>query len=262
MEPRNHLWSRVVARLQLVMIGENKSPSAPPCGRLWVDVDRLGAVRRELEALSRRGKRLGTGAIELRALGERDGEVEVEIRGAAPQLGGYRVVATLRHEGGETTLEPVPGEEGLEDSEWAAADPWCEHCAVRRRCHVTYLLRGDRELVQVGSSCLGDFTGEHDPARAARQAQLLAQARRETAGRGLIVDDAPGDLVPLGDFLSWVCELAAQGGFRSRRRARENGVEATGDRAWERMHRARASAGARATASRVIRWAPPVSPSA
>jgi hypothetical protein len=188
-------------------------------------------------------------------LRERDGEVEVEIRGAAPRLGGYRIVATLHHEGGETTLEPVPGEEDLEDSEWAAADPWCEHCAVRRRRHVTYLLRRDHELVQVGSSCLGDFAGEHDPARAARQAQLLAQARRETAGRGLIVDEAPGDLAPLGGFLSWVCELAAHHGFRSRQRARENGVEATGDHAWERMRGGRAPPAAMATARAVIRWA-------
>jgi hypothetical protein len=41
-EPRNHRWSRAVARLQLVTIRETKSPSAPPCGRLWVAVDRLG----------------------------------------------------------------------------------------------------------------------------------------------------------------------------------------------------------------------------
>jgi hypothetical protein len=164
-------------------------------------------------------------------------------------------VATLHHEGGETTLEPVPGEEGLEESDWRTAEPWCEHCAVRRRRHVTYLLRGDRELVQVDSSCLGDFTGEHDPVRAARQAHLLAQARRVTAGRGVIVDEAPGDLVQLEDVLGWVCELAADEGFRSRRRARENGVEATGDRAWERMHGGRASAGATATAGGVIRWA-------
>ena len=39
------------------------------------------------------------------------------------------------------------------------------------------------ELRQVGSGCLRDFLGGHDPERACRQAEYLALARERTAGR-------------------------------------------------------------------------------
>ena len=164
------------AHLMAMRTAEPSRSTSETAARVWVDANRVPAVRRSLEALSRRGKRLGTGAIELR---ERYGQVEVEIRGVAPILGGYRVAATLHHEGGETTMEPVPGEEALLSSRWRDAEPWCGHCAVRRRRHVTYLLRGEEGVTQVGSSCLADFTGERDPVRAARQAQLLTQAEEQ-----------------------------------------------------------------------------------
>jgi hypothetical protein len=83
---------------------ESSRSTSETAARVWVDANRVPAVRRSLEALSRRGKRLGTGAIELR---ERYGQVEVEIRGVAPMLGGYRVAATLHHEGGETVGLPA-----------------------------------------------------------------------------------------------------------------------------------------------------------
>ena len=248
--------SRAGGTLMAMRIAEPSRSTSETAARVWVDANRLPSVRRSLEALSRRGKRLGTGAIELRELRERDGQVEAEIRGAAPMLGGYRVVATLHHEGGETTMEPVPGEEALLSSRWRDAEPWCGHCAVRRRRYVTYLLRGEEGVIQVGSRCLADFTGERDPVRAARQAQLLTQAEREarSAAGSASVEEAPADLVLVEEFLAVVCELAAAEGFCSRRRAREGDGEATGDRAWSHAGEALASAAARRTARAVIQW--------
>src|SRR5919106_4971294 len=85
-------WSRAGGTLMAMRTAESSRSTSETAARVWVDANRVPAVRRSLEALSRRGKRLGTGAIELR---ERYGQVEVEIRGVAPILGGYRVVATL-----------------------------------------------------------------------------------------------------------------------------------------------------------------------
>jgi hypothetical protein len=222
---------------------------------LWVEAEQMPGIRRKLEALSRRGVRLGTGPIELQELREDAGRVELRIRGATPRLAGYRIAATLRHEGGQTIVEPVPGEEQLAESRWAAAQPWCEHCGVRRRRHITYLLRCCGDVIQVGSSCLADFTGERDPVRAVRQAELLAQARREARRASVAVDEARGHLAALEEFLATVGEIVREEGFRSRRRARDACLQATAEIAWSRLQEVPPTDTARARVGPVIKWA-------
>ena len=58
---------------------------------------------------------------------------------------------------------------------------WCEHCGLRRRRKATFVVVhvDSGELRQVGSGCLRDFLGGHDPDRACRQAEYLALARGE-----------------------------------------------------------------------------------
>jgi hypothetical protein len=228
-----------------------QSDGQTPLESAWVPRERLELVRREVERLSRRGRRLGTGPLELRERRLRDGGIDVELHGARPQLGGYRVVATLHHEGGKGTVDVVPGE-AVDVGRWRVAEPWCEHCAVRRQRHVTYLLRqGAARPIQVGSSCLGDFTGAHDPLRAARQAEILGQARRALRGSTGEVGPAPADTALVETFLASV-EVAGMVGFCSRRRA--EGEVASADRAWNAAFHDAPGREALGEAAAVMRW--------
>jgi hypothetical protein len=65
--------------------------------RSWIAAGSLERLGAKVEELSERGRRLGTGPIELRELEHRDGEVLVELSGAPPRLEGWEVVGRLEH---------------------------------------------------------------------------------------------------------------------------------------------------------------------
>jgi hypothetical protein len=165
----------VEARGRTVTAEADLGPGAQPT-RAWIAAWDLRRVRRAIEALSKRGRRLGTGPIELRELERRAGEVLVELSGEPPRLEGWEVVGRLDHVDGGPGRVSFAGQR-LDRGAWLGAEPWCEHCGLLRRRTVTYLVRdGGGEVRQIGSSCLRDYTGR-DLARALRQAELLERAR-------------------------------------------------------------------------------------
>jgi hypothetical protein len=165
----------VEARGRTVTAEADLGPGAQPT-RAWIAAWDLRRVRRAIEALSKRGRRLGTGPIELRELERRAGEVLVELSGEPPRLKGWEVVGRLDHVDGGPGRVSFAGQR-LDRGAWSGAEPWCEHCGLLRRRTVTYLVRdGGGEVRQIGSSCLRDYTGR-DLARALRQAELLERAR-------------------------------------------------------------------------------------
>lgn len=154
-------------------------------------------------------------------------------------------------------METVPGEE-LDPAEWVNAEPWCEHCGVRRRRHITYLVRrGGDGARQIGSRCLADYTGGCDPLRAVRQAEVLAEARREVVeaeGAARPVPPAPEEAWGLEEFLAHVAMATRADGFVAK--SRTDGRLATGDVAWRAMvEGARLDGAAWAEAEAVVRWA-------
>jgi hypothetical protein len=166
----------VEARGQTATAAAEFAPPAAEPTRAWIAARDLRRVRRAIEALSNRGRRFGTGPIELRELERRGGEVLAELSGEPPRLEGWEVVGRLDHVDGGPGRVSLAGQR-LDRGAWSGAEPWCEHCGLLRRRTVTYLVR-DRggEVRQIGSSCLRDYTGR-DLARALRQAELLERAR-------------------------------------------------------------------------------------
>jgi hypothetical protein len=157
----------VAAGSQTAPAGAEITGFAGPA-RTWVAARELGRVRRAIEALSERGRRFGTGRIELQEVERRGGEILVELVGEPPRLEGWEVVGRLDHDDGGSGRLSFAGP-GIERGAWSGAEPWCEHCGLLRRRTVTYLVRdGSGEVRQIGSSCLRDYTG-HDLARAVRQ---------------------------------------------------------------------------------------------
>lgn len=99
----------------------------------------------------------------------------VLVEGEEPVLAGWRFVAALDHviedraiidtaasDGEELKSANIvrckPGEEI--DSKWRTARSNCDHCRLVRNRLKTYLLRHESgKMVQVGSTCIGDFLG-------------------------------------------------------------------------------------------------------
>lgn len=131
-----------------------------------VRAEAVPVIRERVEALAKRAKRLGLPEpritsetpnaywVELES-GGRALVTEITIENGVLQLPGYALVAALDHTLGDEPilLGPVP-------AEYRDAAPTCEHCGLERLRSRTYIVRSEAgELMQVGSSCLRDFTG-------------------------------------------------------------------------------------------------------
>jgi hypothetical protein len=138
----------------------------------------LEDLRRRVAALDRRAGRLGTGPIRLREIGRREaGYALVQLHGEAPVLRGWTLAAVVEHGDRRSSVRSLLPDRDLLLESFSA--PVCDHCGLSRRRSRTYvLLRAETgELRQVGSGCLRDFLGGHDPERLCRQAEYLARAR-------------------------------------------------------------------------------------
>jgi hypothetical protein len=157
--------------------------------------------------------------------------VPLTLAGDAPQLAGWTFVAALEHLDGENLVRSVVGQES--PAVYRTRGPTCDHCRTARRRSETYVLRHeDGHHVQVGSTCVEDFTGSDSAGKLARSATLLAAARAlaEEGCEGFGASSS-GELT-LSEYLPVVAWCVRAQGWVSRTAAREAGHEnATADRA-------------------------------
>jgi hypothetical protein len=123
----------------------------------------------------------------------------------------------VRHRGAEAELRPVPGAPAvpLSSARWRNAS--CDHCQVARNRKETFLLlhEGDWTVRQVGSSCLRDFLGGHDPERLCRQAEYLLLAGAELSGAAGGAGVKPGATLELDAFLAHAARVVRRAGWTS-----------------------------------------------
>ncbi len=85
--------------------------------------------------------------------------VDVSFQGTAPRVGGFHFVARLDHQEGGNLVLRAPGVETDLDG-WRLTGSRCQHCGLDRRRSATFLLQNEQgAIVQVGKSCLEDYTG-------------------------------------------------------------------------------------------------------
>ena len=157
--------------------------------------------------------------------------VPLTLTGDAPQLAGWTFVAALEHLDGENLVRSVIGQDA--PSVYRSRGPKCDHCRAARRRSETYVLRHeDGRHVQVGSTCVEDFTGSDSADKLARSATLLAAARAlaEEGCEGFGASSS-GERT-MAEYLPVVAWCVRAQGWVSRSAAREAGHEnATADRA-------------------------------
>lgn len=87
-------------------------------------------------------------------------EYPTEITGIAPVIPGWEFMATIDHDmHAGLIVRAYPGMGDVDRS--LIREGWCDHCQTARLRNVTYVVRNveSGEQVQVGSSCIKDFTG-------------------------------------------------------------------------------------------------------
>jgi hypothetical protein len=195
-------------------------PADAAGGRAFrVRVENLRALRERIARIDRRARRLGTGPVLLVDTGRRhNGRAVVVLRGDAPRVEGWRVAAVVHHRGADAELRPVPGAPAvsLSSARWRVAS--CDHCRVARNRKETFLLLrdGDRSVRQVGSSCLRDFLGGHDPERLCRQSEYLLLAGAELSGAAGGAGVEPGATLDLEAFLAHAARVVRRARWTSR----------------------------------------------
>lgn len=77
------------------------------------------------------------------------------------KIGEWEILAKITHEKQEngTYNNVVSFTSGKYTSEYDHTAPNCEHCKSKRFRKITYVLQSDRKTIQIGSTCINDFTG-------------------------------------------------------------------------------------------------------
>jgi hypothetical protein len=157
--------------------------------------------------------------------------IPLTLTGEPPCYKGWSFVAALTHIEGETVVRTVPGQEV--PVIYRTRGAVCDHCRVARRRSETYVLRHeDGRLVQVGSTCIGDFLGADVAGDLAAAAATLYAAARGIAEDGCEGMGGGSGETTLGEYLPFVAWCVREQGWTSRTAARERGdASATADRA-------------------------------
>lgn len=141
-----------------------------------IDGFQLAMTREKVEKINARAERKGlAGTLTMTA--EEVIEVEVDevtkirtervmydvaIQGNAPAYNGWEFVAKLDWDANAGLIvRSIPGAVAVDRE--SLRQGWCDHCRTTRQRLVTYVVRESEtgRQIQVGSSCLKDFTGQY-----------------------------------------------------------------------------------------------------
>jgi hypothetical protein len=112
----------------------------------------------------------------------------VTIRGTAPVIHGYQLLAVLEHGDSEigNVVRVVPGR--ILPASYRSKPGHCDHCNTTRRRNETFVVSNGTETLQIGRNCLADFCRSPEAVQAlagyAEYRQSLEDACRESERSG------------------------------------------------------------------------------
>ena len=170
--------------------------------------------------------------------------VDIVVTGESPRLAGWTLIAVLQHLDGENLISNLT--DAPVNTTYRTRGAFCDHCKTSRKRTDTFVLSQDKKessadgatcgganlgdfQMQVGRSCLKDFTGDDRVSAAANRASILA-ALNDLAEEGMEGGSMNvSRVLPLDSFLKIVVTTIRISGWVSRTKAREVGGKATAD---------------------------------
>jgi len=171
--------------------------------------------------------------------GEPVGQVEMvnlTLSGEPPQIEGYRCLATLEVIEGDCYVHPLTSAEVPARYRQAETAKDCEHCNFTRNRNETFLLEKDSKLIQVGSTCLEDFTGTDKAKLFAQWARIMTKVRETIKLAQIVTSAQRGEQErmrgpDMATFLARCCRaVKMEGAYRAKSHSR-----CTADVAWQRV---------------------------
>lgn len=143
-------------------------------------LESLEVLKQKINGLNFKALKLGLEEIKLE-VGEpftddsNNVKVRVEIIGQSPKLNGWEVIAKLEYGLNNKHFLKCFGSDNLDLLKYTSLNLACEHCNTNRNRNETYLITNGKEIKQIGTSCLKDFTGHES----IEQIVCLLEAVRE-----------------------------------------------------------------------------------
>lgn len=152
--------------------------------------------------------------------------VNVTLTGETPKLNGWEFIATVLHKpAGNEFVAHTNNDDDL--SGFVFADRDCDHCHKLRIRNATYIVRNDEgDLKQVGSTCLGDFTGYHSPEAAAKALENIYKLFVDVASWGTVAGRTTKKFF-LEEYLAFVAQTIRTDGWVSKAKANDQGGTAS-----------------------------------
>lgn len=161
----------------------------------------------------------------------------VAILGDAPILNDWTFAAVIQHlkddaDGRINVIRTIPGM-GIDITKYQTASSRCAYCMVDRYRKDTYIVQSliTGEQLQVGKTCLKNFTGHVSPYALAAWAEELA-IFDEWSSKGQTMGMVGSRYYPLQEYLEWVVMTVRENGWMSSTHAREYGDISTAHAAW------------------------------
>lgn len=116
--------------------------------------------------------------------GEQEYKIELQVvdytlTGQAPVVGDYTFLAKVEFEDAGILLKETPGNTIIIDQRFRNTDRHCDHCNAARRRNEVFVLQNNvtGEQVQVGRTCLRDYTGIDTPEHVMNRYKFFQQFR-------------------------------------------------------------------------------------
>lgn len=211
-----------------------------------IPADNLPALKKKIDQINRKATKLATPPVILTKTGKTEKvlmpqdrargmrysykAVEVVVEGSAPVVEGWEFVAIIRHKLTENAFITIPGSSYADLSEYQFAPKNCDHCKKQRVRNASYIVKNTttNELMQVGSSCLSDFTGWNDPQQAAKAAENIWKLFHDHIPAFRVVPRTTREF-SLEEWMAFVAQQVRLHGWKPRKDAMMG--EATADRA-------------------------------
>lgn len=153
--------------------------------RYTIPQPNLNELVEKLEKLEKRAQKLAVIPITFEVIDikeeDKDGRIYrqfiVEVIGESPKLNGWKFAAKLEHLSEGNIIRSLVNFDLPE--RFRTLEPNCEYCHKMRNRKNTYVVYNDNnEFIQVGSSCLKDFTGHADPHAVAKSLEILIEIQQ------------------------------------------------------------------------------------
>jgi superfamily I DNA/RNA helicase len=129
-----------------------------------VDHQSLNQIKKKFERLAKKANSLKIQPPELAVESINSFPVRYQITFSfnPPSISGWTLLGILHHRNGNTEVHPMAGQQVPQ--QYQEAGPDCDHCETAQRRKDTFILQNEnKEVRQVGRTCLKDFFGGLNP---------------------------------------------------------------------------------------------------